>query len=273
MARRKPLIAGNWKMHLGPGEGVALVRELRRKLVGLHGVEVVVFPPFVTLPAVSASLPQYGPIAAGAQTCHWERQGPFTGDISPWMLRELCGWVILGHSERRQHSCETDEAINRRVLAALAAGLKVILCVGEPRDVRERGETSAFVRAQVRAGLRGVTPEQLVSQVVVAYEPIWAIGSGQAATGAVANTVAGVVVRGALSEGWGPAAAEGVRVLYGGSVTPANAGEFFVQPEIDGALVGGASLRAEQFAAIVHAAANREGIRKTERGIVPGVGD
>src|SRR5690606_312327 len=150
--------------------------------------------------------------------------------------------------------------------AALAAGLKVILCVGEPRDVRERGETSAFVRAQVRAGLRGVTPEQLVSQVVVAYEPIWAIGSGQAATGAVANTVAGVVVRGARSEGWWPAAAEGVRVLYGASVTPANAGEFFVQPEIDGALVGGASLRAEQFAAIVHAAANREGIRKTERG-------
>ncbi|HYN89467.1 MAG TPA: triose-phosphate isomerase [Ardenticatenaceae bacterium] len=251
---RKPLVAGNWKMHCGPEKGVSLVRELRRRLVGLDGVEVVVCPPFISLPAVASSLPQRGPIAVGAQNCHWERQGAFTGEVSPWMLRDLCGWVILGHSERRTHSCESEELLNRRVRAAVAAGLHVIFCVGEPLAVRERGETAGFVRQQVRVGLNGLAPNEVERRLVVAYEPIWASGSGRPATGAVANWVAGLVIRAALAESYGTAVAERVRVLYGGSVTQTNAAEFFVQPEIDGALVGGASLQAEQFAGIVSAA-------------------
>lgn len=262
MVQRKPLVAGNWKMHYDPTEGVALVRELRRRLVGLAGVEVAVFPSFVTLPAVAAALPPRGPIAVGAQTCHWERQGAFTGEVSPWMLRNLCEWVILGHSERRQQcggagqgGYESDERINRRVHAALAAGLRVILCVGEPLTVRERGETGDFVAAQVVVGLQGLAPAEVANRLVIAYEPIWAIGSGEAANGTSANWVAGLVIRAAVASRWGRTAAERLRVLYGGSVSQSNAAEFLVQPEIDGALVGGASLQADAFAAIVKAAA------------------
>lgn len=261
MVQRKPLVAGNWKMHHDPAAGLTLIRELRRRLVGLNGVEVAIFPPFVTLPAVAGALAPNSPIAVGAQTCHWERQGAFTGEVSPWMLRGICQWVILGHSERRElcagagpGSYEGDELINRRVRAALAAGLRVILCVGEPLPVRERGETGTFVARQVRAGLQGLAPPDAAERLVIAYEPIWAIGSGQAAHGAVANWVAGLVIRAAVAAGWGSSTAQTLRVLYGGSVTPANAAEFLVQPEIDGALVGSASLQAASFAAIVKAA-------------------
>lgn len=250
-----PLIAANWKMNLGPEEGLALFREVRRRVQGVREVEVVVCPPFVTLPALAAAQSSYGAtVMLGAQDCHWEAKGAYTGDVSAAMLRGLCEWVIIGHSERREYHGETDALVHKKLHAALDAGLRPILCVGEGQEAREAGETAAVIRRQLVEGLADLPAGLVRERVVVAYEPVWAIGSGQAASPVEANRVAGLVVRGALAEHYDEGVARAVRVLYGGSVSPANIAGFLMQPEVDGALVGGASLEAASFAALVRAA-------------------
>jgi len=245
---RIPIIAGNWKMHKTIAEATALVREMRRELQEIEGVEKVLCPPFTALSAV-AELIRPTKIKLGAQDMHWEEQGAYTGAISPLMLKELCQYVIIGHSERRQYFAETDDGVNRKVKAALKHGLTPIICVGENLAQNEAGQTEAVVSAQVRAALRDLTAEQ-VKGLVIAYEPIWAIGTGKAATGAGANAVIGLVVRGTVASMFGESTAQALRIQYGGSVSPENIAEFMTQPEIDGALVGGASLVAAKFVAI-----------------------
>ena len=250
---RTPFVAGNWKMNKTVAEARALVSEMAAGLRAISGVEKVLCPPFTSLPALSALL-QGTDIGLGAQNMHWESKGAFTGEIAPAMVAEFCRYVILGHSERRTYFGETDETVNRKVLAAQAIGLIPIVCVGETLTQYEAGQTAAVVGQQIRAGLKGLAPT-FAAQIVIAYEPVWAIGTGKASTGENANAVVREVIRPALAELYGAEIARGTRVLYGGSVTAANAAEFFAQAEIDGALVGGASLKAEEFIAIVRAAA------------------
>lgn len=233
-------------------EAAALASALGEPLAGLDGVDAVLCPPFISLAAVR-DVVAGSPVALGAQNCHFEAKGAFTGEISPLMLADLgCRYVILGHSERRQYFGETDALVARKLRAAHSHGLVPILCVGENLDQRERGETDAFVGGQVRAALDGLSVEEL-SRLVIAYEPIWAIGTGRAATSAQANQTIGAIRR-AVASVVGEAAAAALRIQYGGSVTAANAAELFAQPEIDGALVGGASLKAPEFIAICAAA-------------------
>jgi triosephosphate isomerase len=246
---RRPFIAGNWKMHKTIREAVALAAELRAALDGVTGCDVAVCPPFPALAAVREALAG-SPIGLGAQNVHWEEQGAFTGAVSPRMLEGLCDYVIIGHSERRTLFGETDEAVNKKLHTALAHGLKPILCVGEKLEQNQAGETAAFVGAQVRAAFAGLSAEQ-ARRVTVAYEPIWAIGTGLPATGEGAEETIGGTVRATLAALYGDDAAQAVRIQYGGSVKPGNIAEFMAQPNIDGALVGGASLRAADFAAIV----------------------
>ena len=246
---RKPIIAGNWKMHKTLEDAVQLVKEMRERLDAIQGVDVVLAPPFVCLSSV-AELLRSTSLGLGAQNMHWEDQGAFTGEVSPLMIKNMCQYVIIGHSERRQYFGETDDTVGRRVKAALEHGLTPIMCVGENLTQNEAGETEGFVSSQIRNGLAGIDPEQ-VQGMVIAYEPIWAIGTGKAATGAVANWTIGMVIRGAIAEMYGEDTAQAVRVQYGGSVKPGNIAEFMIQPEIDGALVGGASLKADDFVEIV----------------------
>jgi triosephosphate isomerase len=246
---RKPFIAGNWKMYRTIEEAVALVQELRAALEGVVGCDVAVCPPFPALAAVREALAGSA-IGLGAQNMHWEEQGAFTGEVSPPMLQGLCDYVIIGHSERRTLFGETDETVNKKLHAALAHGLKPILCVGENLEQNRAGETETFVGSQVRAAFAGVTAEQ-ARIVTMAYEPIWAIGTGIPATGEGANTIIGGTVRGTLAALYGDDVAASIRIQYGGSVKPGNIAEFMAQPEIDGALVGGASLRAADFVGIV----------------------
>jgi triosephosphate isomerase len=246
---RTPIIAGNWKMNKTVSETVELVRALREALDGVSGVEVVLCPPFTALWAAQTVL-EGSPIGLGAQNMYWKDKGAFTGEISPLMLHELCQYVIIGHSERRQYFGETDESVNHKVKAALEHGLKPIVCVGESLAQYEAGETNQVVSRQVRGGLAGLTAEQM-AQVVIAYEPVWAIGTGKAATGEGANAVVAGSIREPLAEMFGSPTAAATRVQYGGSVTPANIDEFMGQPDIDGGLVGGASLKAGDFAEIV----------------------
>ena len=251
---RRLLIAANWKMHLGrTDEALALVRRLRPPLGAVESVDVAICPPFTVL-ATLAEVLRNSRIGLGAQTMHWEDAGAHTGDVSPAMLDGLCDYVILGHSERREAAgpSSSDEAINRKVLAALGHGLTPIVCVGESAAQRDAGETHDFVGRQVGAALKGVGAEA-AGRLVLAYEPIWAIGSGQPATPAEANRTIGLTVRGAVADGLGTAAAERVRILYGGSVKTENIAEFVRMPDIDGALVGGASLSLA-FADLVKAA-------------------
>ena len=251
---RRLLIAANWKMHLGrTDEALALVRRLRPPLGAVESVDVAICPPFTVL-ATLAEVLRNSRIGLGAQTMHWEDAGAHTGDVSPAMLDGLCDYVILGHSERREAAgpSSSDEAINRKVLAALEHGLTPIVCVGESAAQRDAGETHDFVGRQVGAALKGVGAEA-AGRLVLAYEPIWAIGSGQPATPAEANRTIGLTVRGAVADGLGTAAAERVRILYGGSVKTENIAEFVRMPDIDGALVGGASL-SPAFADLVKAA-------------------
>ncbi len=250
---RKPFVAGNWKMNKTIEQARLLVSELVPGLQAVNGVEQVLCPPFTDLLAISAMLAGTE-IGLGAQNMHWEASGAFTGEVSPQMVAELCRYVILGHSERRTYFGETDATVNRKVLAALAAGLIPIFCVGETLAENEAGQTAQVVTRQVKAGLQGVTAEQ-ASGIVIAYEPVWAIGTGRAATAGGANKVISDTIRGPLDELYGTSVAQAVRVLYGGSVTAANAAEFFGQPDIDGALVGGASLKPAEFINIVAAAA------------------
>jgi triosephosphate isomerase len=246
---RTPFIAGNWKMHKTIEEAVALVRELCGALEGVDGCDVAVCPPFPALAAVREALAGSA-IGLGAQNMHWEEQGAFTGAVSPLMLQGLCDYVIIGHSERRNLFGETDEMVNKKLHAALAHGLKPILCVGENLQQNQAGETETFVGGQVRAAFAGITAEQ-ARVITVAYEPIWAIGTGVPATGEGANAIVGGTVRGTVAALYGDDLAAGMRIQYGGSVKPANIAEFMAQPDIDGALVGGASLRAVDFSGIV----------------------
>ena len=256
---RTPIIAGNWKMFKTVVEATALVREMRHDLSEIEGVEKVLCPPFTALAAV-AELLRPSPIKLGAQDMHWEEKGAFTGEISPLMLQELCQYVIIGHSERRQYFGETDETVNRKCKSALAHGLVPIVCVGENLAQNEAGQTEAFVSSQVKAALQGLTSAQ-AQTLVIAYEPIWAIGTGKAATGAGANAVIGLTIRGAVASLYGEATAQAARIQYGGSVTPENIAEFMTQPEIDGALVGGASLVAAKFVPIVRQASAAKATR------------
>lgn len=246
---RRPFIAGNWKMHKTVGESMSLVEALEDELEGVEGCDVAVCPPFVALDAVHEVLAG-SDIGLGAQNMHWEEQGAFTGEVSPVMLEGLCEYVIIGHSERRTIFEEPDEWINRKLLAALAYGLKPIVCVGENLEQNEAGKTEEFCGKQVRAAFKGVSAEQ-ARLVTIAYEPIWAIGTGVPAHGEDANDIIRRAIRGLLAELYDEQVAQTMRVQYGGSVKPHNVTEFLSQPEIDGALVGGASLQAGDFAEIV----------------------
>jgi triosephosphate isomerase (TIM) len=237
-------------MNTTVAEGLALVDAMLPRLQALSSVERIVCPPFVSLAAIADRLGGTD-IAVGAQNMYAEPNGAFTGEIAPLMLDGLATYVILGHSERRQFFCEDDPLVNRKVKAALAAGLVPIVCVGESLDQNERGETEAFVSQQVRAALAGV---EHLSAVVIAYEPIWAIGTGRAATPEGANATIALIRR-TVAEIAGTTIAEGLQIQYGGSVTAENFGAFIAQSDIDGALVGGASLRADQFVEIVRLAA------------------
>ncbi|NLG84650.1 MAG: triose-phosphate isomerase [Firmicutes bacterium] len=245
---RRPIIAGNWKMYKTTAEARALVSALVTTLQDEERVEVVVCPPFTALSTVAPLLAGTR-IALGAQDVHWEDEGAFTGAVSPRMLVDLgCRYVIIGHSERRAYFAETDETVNRKTRAVLAHGLVPIVCVGESLAQREAGQTRFFVTGQVRAGLAALGEK--ARTIVIAYEPIWAIGTGHSATGKDAAEVIGLI-RETLAEMDGRDTAEAIRSLYGGSVKPENSKEFMTSPGIDGALVGGASLKAESFVPIV----------------------
>ncbi len=250
--KRTPLVAGNWKMNKTIAEARELVAAMLPALQSVQGVEKVLCPPFMALFPTAAMLTGTD-IGLGAQNMHWEAKGAFTGEVSPGMVAEFCQYVILGHSERRTYFGETDETVHRKLLAAQGVGLTPIVCVGETLSEYEAGRTSEVVGRQMRRGLQGLSPE-FARRVVIAYEPVWAIGTGRAASGENANAVVKEVIRPALAELYGEETAQAVRVLYGGSVTAANAAEFFAQPDIDGALVGGASLKPDEFPAIVKAA-------------------
>ena len=249
---RKPFVAGNWKMNKHVEAARTLVAELLPGLQAVPSVERVVCPPFTSLMAISAMLAGTG-IGVGAQDMHFEAAGAFTGAVSPAMVKEFCQYVILGHSERRAYFGETDSSVNRKVKAALTVGLIPIVCVGETLAENEAGRTAEVVTRQMRDGLQGI-PQEQAGLIVVAYEPVWAIGTGRAASGAGANKVVADDIRKPLYDLFGEQVAQAVRVLYGGSVTGSNAAEFFSQPDIDGALVGGASLKPD-FIQIVQAAA------------------
>ena len=252
---RMPLVAGNWKMYKTAGEAAILVQDMEERLRQLWDqVEVVVCPPFTALKSVSTVIElDKLSVGLGAQNCYWEPEGAFTGEISTRMLLELrCSYVIVGHSERREYFGETDGTVNRKAHAAYEAGMTPIVCVGETLATREAGETDAFVRAQVRAAFEGMAAEQ-AAKAVVAYEPIWAIGTGRTPIPEQANDVARSI-RATIGAMFGAPAAMTMRVLYGGSVKPENAAMFFAEPDIDGALVGGAALEAHSFTDIVAAA-------------------
>ena len=250
---RTPLISGNWKMHHNHFDAIQVVQKLsfRLRSEDYDAVDVSIHPPFTDLRSVQTVLESDRiPIALGAQNCHWEEKGAFTGEVSPAMLAKLnVSYVIVGHSERRELFCETDEWVNKKVHAVLKHEMTPILCVGETLAEREAGKTEAKVSGQVRAGLEGLKPEQ-VGALVVAYEPIWAIGTGRNATPDDAQgTIA--AIRAVVAEAAGAEAAAAVRLQYGGSVKSANIAELMAQPDIDGALVGGASLDPDEFARIV----------------------
>jgi triosephosphate isomerase len=252
---RTPLVAGNWKMNKTVAEARDLVSIMRRPLGDIAGVEKVLCPPYIALTAV-ASLLEGTDIGLGAQNLHWEEKGAFTGEVAPSMIKEFCRYVIIGHSERRTYFGETDETVNKKVAAALKAGLTPIVCVGETLGQYESGQTSEVVRRQIQGGFAGIDSAN-AAKIVVAYEPVWAIGTGKASSGENANTVHQKVLRPALSELFSAAGADTIRILYGGSVTGSNAAEFFAYPDIDGALVGGASLKPDEFVAITKAISGR----------------
>ena len=249
---RKPIVAGNWKLNKTVAEAVNLIEAIKEKAADIQGVDIVVCPPFTALQAAKAALAGSS-VDLGAQNMHWEKSGAFTGEVSAEMLREVgCHYVILGHSERRQSVKETDEQVNRKAKAALAGGLRPIVCVGELLEERESGRTEAVVSAQVRGSLAGLSASDLL-KTVVAYEPVWAIGTGRTATPAQAQEVH-ALIRSLLKKLADEHVAQSVRIQYGGSVKPSNAKELFGQKDIDGGLIGGASLEAGSFLDIVRGA-------------------
>jgi len=249
MKKRRPFIAGNWKMFKTVPEARELVEGLKKALQSTDGVEVAVCPPFTALEQVAEIL-KGTEIKLGAQNLFWEEEGAFTGEVSPLMLKDVgCEYVIIGHSERRQYFKETDEQVNRKVQTVLAHGLKPIVCVGETLEQREAGKTERLVESQVQKALSGVEQAR-VPEIVIAYEPIWAIGTGRSSNGNDANQVIGLI-RKTIAGIFNTETAEKVRIQYGGSVKPQNIKEFMDETEIDGALVGGASLQVDSFKSIV----------------------
>jgi len=257
---RKPVLAGNWKMHNSLAEARELVQGIAEELSAFDhsAADVVICPPFTALTAVR-ELTLGTTFGLGAQNMHWEPRGAFTGEISPLMLKDVCQYVILGHSERRQFFGETDAGVNRKIRAAFEHGLTPIVCVGENLEQNQAGETTLLVGSQVRGAFEDIKAED-AENVIVAYEPIWAIGTGMAATAEGANDIISEAIRGVLGILYGPDVAARVRIQYGGSVKPANIMEFMKQPDIDGALVGGACLEAESFAAIIRGAIQAKGL-------------
>ncbi|PKQ15495.1 MAG: triose-phosphate isomerase [Actinobacteria bacterium HGW-Actinobacteria-7] len=256
---RRPMIAGNWKMYKTPAEAVVLAQHIDNLILddprSVESVDIVVCPPFVDLKSVATVLEfDHAPMMLAAQNVFWEAEGAYTGEIAPGMLADLgCSYCIVGHSERRQYFGETDATVNKKVHALVAAGVTPIMCCGESLETRDAGGTEAFVREQVRAGLEGLTADQ-AAEVVVAYEPIWAIGTGRIPTPEAANDVCRSI-RATLGAAFGQPAAIRVRILYGGSAKPENLGLFMPEPDIDGALIGGAALDAESFVSMVKTAA------------------
>ena len=249
-----PVVAGNWKMNTTIDAAASLASGVRAGVNAGSGCGVILCPPFISLQAVSNAVAG-SPVRVGAQNMHAEASGAFTGEVSPAMLQGLCEYVILGHSERRQLFGETDETVNLKVKSAFAASLLPILCVGETLEQREAGNAAAVVGQQLRGGLDGIDN---ITGLIVAYEPVWAIGTGLAATPEIAADVMGGAILGTLTAIYGAAAAD-VPLLYGGSVNPGNAASFATETSIHGALVGGASLRADQFLQIVQATAEAKG--------------
>jgi len=249
---RKPMVAGNWKMNNTISDTKKLIDTLVAEIGQVAGVDVVVCPSYISL-AVAKRHCEGSMIKVGAQNLYWKEVGAFTGEVSPAMVKDVCDFVIIGHSERRALFGETDEGVNKKVKAALAVGLTPIVCVGETLAENQAGLTGEVVSRQVREGMKALSPEEGAA-LVIAYEPVWAIGTGLAATPEGANAVHRDVIRPILREMFGKKVGDGLRILYGGSVTAANAGELFGQSDIDGGLVGGASLKAEAFVAIVRAA-------------------
>ncbi len=252
---RTPIIAGNWKMNKTPAEAVAFANEIKDALNAIEGVDIAFCPPAIAIPAVAEAV-KGTKIGIGAQNMYFAEKGAYTGEIAPNMLTPFCQYVILGHSERRAYFGETDEGVNKKIKAALAHGLTPIVCVGESLEQNEAGETHDFVSGQVRAAFAGLTAEEAV-KCIIAYEPIWAIGTGKTATTEQAGGIIGQTVRATIAELFGAEAAKRIRIQYGGSVTPENAAELMAHPDIDGALVGGASLR-PSFVDLVRNAVSRE---------------
>ncbi|MDD2273347.1 MAG: triose-phosphate isomerase [Desulfuromonadaceae bacterium] len=246
---RIPVIAGNWKLFKTIGESVALVDDLKPLVANIHGVEIVVAPVFTALSRV-CDVVKGSNVLLAAQDCYWEEEGAFTGEVAPRLLKDAgCSHVIIGHSERRQYFGETDLSVNKKTKAAIAAGLTAIVCVGELLADREAGQTFSVIEAQIQGGLAGLEANSL-RHVIVAYEPVWAIGTGKTASDAQAQEVH-AFIRQLIVSLFNQSVADAVRILYGGSVKPDNVKGLMSQPDIDGALVGGASLKAESFAAIV----------------------
>jgi triosephosphate isomerase len=247
---RKPVIAGNWKMFKTIQETLSFIDRIKPVADNAAHCEVVVAPPFTSLAAASAAA-KGSKVHISAQNCHWDKEGAHTGDISTGMLRDAgCTHVIIGHSERRHDCGETDEQVNKKVKAALAAGLTPIVCVGETLAEREKGETEKVLERQFMGGLAGLTAADF-SRIIIAYEPVWAIGTGRTATPEMAAE-AHRFLRGLARQQFGESEAAGVRILYGGSVKPDNVGALMAQEEIDGALVGGASLKVDSFTALIN---------------------
>jgi triosephosphate isomerase len=242
---RTPMIAGNWKMNTTVNEAIMLVRSMIGELDRIEGVDKLLCPPFISLNAIRDILSGTA-IMLGAQNMHFKEKGAYTGEISPLMLKELCSFVVLGHSERRQYFNETDEIVNSKVKTAIQFGITPILCVGESLEQNDAGKTEEVVTGQVRAALDDIKPDYTL---VIAYEPVWAIGTGKAATAQQANDTIRLI-RNTVHNIWDENISGNMRILYGGSVTASNIAEYIVEPDIDGALVGGASLKAEDFISI-----------------------
>ena len=251
---RIPCVAGNWKMHMTVEESLVLAEELVLGLKKFESVDSVICPPYTALASVAGFLAD-SDIFVGAQNLYWEKQGAYTGEISPQMVAELASHVIIGHSERRALFQDTNEAVNKKIKAALDVGLVPILCVGETLEENEAGKTGAVIKSQLTSALAGLDGNQ-IGKMMIAYEPVWAIGTGKAATAELANQIIKDSIRGELSNMESDQLAQEIRVLYGGSVKPENARDYFQQPDIDGALVGGASLKGDAFIEITKAAAS-----------------
>jgi triosephosphate isomerase len=249
---RKPMVAGNWKMNKTAEQARGLLAEIVPGLQEITAVEKVICPPATALMSVATTLAGTH-IGVGAQNMHWENSGAFTGELAPLMVKEFCQYIILGHSERRTYFGETDLSVNKKLKAALVVGLIPIVCIGETLNENESGKTAEVVTRQIREGLKEIKLDQ-AKQIVIAYEPVWAIGTGRAASGEGANRVLLEFIRPTLRVIFNEEIASSIRILYGGSVTSGNAAEFFSQTEIDGALVGGASLKSGEIIPITRAA-------------------